>query len=150
MHDSIISWLTWSFERPAKMSKAWSWKVFNSQLMNVHYTLSLIQREEGSTNLTKRSWSNPAWGTILHQRALPNLLQKWSLWWKSKLLMTNEKWPFRDWANSFLSFFLELMTTTRNNLRRTFPSQILNISTTATFFSTTGQLLHTVQDWPVS
>ena len=36
----------------------------------------------------------------------------------------------------------------RTNLSRTFPAEVLNVSTTAALLSTTGQLLHTIQDWP--
>ena len=36
----------------------------------------------------------------------------------------------------------------RTNLSRTFPAEILNVSTTAALLSTTGKLLHTIQDRP--
>ena len=70
------------------------------QLMSQMYTLIKKQwqthlckeKKVPQPNLTKRSWSDPAWGTIFHQGTLPNLLQKCSLWWTSKLLMTDEHW----------------------------------------------------------
>ena len=36
----------------------------------------------------------------------------------------------------------------RTNLSRTFPAEVLNVSTTAALLSTTGKLLHTIQDRP--
>ena len=36
------------------------------------------------------------------------------------------------------------------NLGRALPAEIFNVSRAASLLSTAGQLLHTVQDWPVS
>ena len=36
----------------------------------------------------------------------------------------------------------------RTNLSRTFPAEVLNVSTTTALLSTTGKLLHTIQDRP--
>ena len=67
----------------------------------------------------------------------------WAMHWKQ--LTSKSGFPNHD---NYEVTDLDCDDDAVHNLGGTLPTQILNISTTAAFFSTACQLLHTVQDWP--